>query len=188
MLRDRLGRHSGVPHNQHEETAMITGAHSIVYSTNPDADRAILRDVFNFTHVDVGGGWLIFGLPPGEVAVHPSDKNDVHELYLMCDDINAFVAEVGRHNLKCAPVQDEGWGLLTHMTLPGGGKLGIYQPRHARPAPMKAAAASKRTGKKRVSARRSATKRASATRAAKSRTTRTGVKRGGRARGKKTSR
>ncbi len=117
---------------------MITGAHSIVYSTNPDADRAVLRDVFKLTHVDVGGGWLIFGLPPAEVAVHPSDKNDVHELYLMCDDVEALVAEMKRHDLTCGPIRDQGWGLLTQLTLPGGGKLGIYQPRHARPAPMAA--------------------------------------------------
>ena len=115
---------------------MITGAHSIIYSTNPDADRAVLRDVFKLTHVDVGGGWLIFGLPPAEVAVHPSDRNDVHELYMMCDDVEALVAEMKRHNLSCGPVQDQGWGLLTQLTLPGGGTLGIYQPRHARPAPM----------------------------------------------------
>ena len=117
---------------------MITGAHSIVYSTNPDADRAVLRDVFKLTHVDVGRGWLIFGLPPAEVAVHPSDKNDVHELYLMCDDVEALVAEMKRHALTCGPVRDQGWGLLTQLTLPGGGKLGIYQPRHPRPAPMTA--------------------------------------------------
>jgi hypothetical protein len=125
---------------------MITGAHSIIYSTNPGADRAVLRDVFNLTHVDVGGGWLIFGLPPAEVAVHPSDKNDVHELYLMCDDVSALIAEMKRHNLACGPVRDQGWGLLTQLTLPGGGKLGIYQPRHARPAAM--AAGGKQTPKK----------------------------------------
>ena len=117
---------------------MIIGAHSIIYSTSPDADRAFLRDVLNLTNVDVGGGWLIFGLPPAEVAVHPSDKNDVHEFYLMCDDVEALIAEMKKHNVVCAPVQDEGWGLLTHLTLPGGGKLGIYQPRHARPKAMSA--------------------------------------------------
>ena len=115
---------------------MIVGAHAIIYSTNADADRAILRDVFKLTHVDVGGGWLIFGLPPSEVAVHPSKKNDVHELYFMCLDVAAFAAEMQQHGLSCEPVQDQGWGLLTHLTLPGGGKLGIYQPRHARPEPM----------------------------------------------------
>lgn len=115
---------------------MITGAHSIIYSTNPEADRAFLRDVLRLTHVDVGDGWLIFGLPPAEIAVHPSQKNDLHELYLMCDDIKAFAAEMEKNKIGCDPVQDMGWGLLSEITLPGGGKLGVYQPRHARPAPM----------------------------------------------------
>ena len=112
---------------------MINGAHSIIYSTSPDADRAFLRDVLKLPNVDVGDGWLIFGLPPAEVAVHPSDQNDVHELYLMCVDVNAFVTEMDKQNIVCGPVSDEGWGLLTQMRLPGGGKLGVYQPRHERP-------------------------------------------------------
>ena len=115
---------------------MIIGAHSIIYSTSPDGDRAFLRDVLKLTNVDVGDGWLIFGLPPAEVAVHPSDKNDVHEFYLMCDDVEALVAEMKKSDIACEPVQNQGWGLLTHLTLPGGGQLGIYQPRHARPKPM----------------------------------------------------
>ena len=117
---------------------MLIGAHSIIYSTNPDADRAFLRDVLALPNVDLGEGWLIFGLPPAEVAVHPSSKNDVHELYLMCDDIEAFVEEMKTHNIVCSPVQNERWGVLAQMTLPGGGKLGIYQPRHARPDAMRA--------------------------------------------------
>jgi hypothetical protein len=112
---------------------MIIGAHSIIYSTRPEADRAFLRDVLKLPHVDVGDGWLIFGLPPAEVAVHPSDENDVHEFYLMCDDITTFIAELKKRSITCGPVQDEGWGLLAQITLPGGGKLGVYQPRHARP-------------------------------------------------------
>ena len=112
---------------------MIIGAHSIIYSRNPDADRALLRDVLGLPSVDVGGGWLIFGLPPAEVAVHPSDENDIHQLYLMCDDINAFTAAMGGRNIDCGPVLDRGWGLLAELSLPGGGKLGVYQPRHARP-------------------------------------------------------
>lgn len=115
---------------------MITGAHSIIYSKSPEADRAFLRDVLGFPHVDVGDGWLIFGLPPAEVAVHPSGENDRHELYLMCDDVEELVLAMEEHGTACAPVQDLGWGLLTHVTLPGGGKLGVYQPRHARPEPM----------------------------------------------------
>ena len=115
---------------------MIIGAHSIIYSTNPEADRAFFRDVLKLTNVDVGHGWLIFGLPPAEVAVHPSEKNDVHEFYLMCDDVEGFVNEMKAHKITCEPVQDQGYGLLTQLTLPGGGKLGVYQPRHARPAAM----------------------------------------------------
>jgi hypothetical protein len=115
---------------------MIIGAHAIIYSRNPDADRAFFRDVIRLTNVDVGGGWLIFGLPPAEVAVHPSDENDVNEFYLMCDDVDAFVGEMKKRKVACEPVQDEGWGRLTQLTLPGGGKLGVYEPRHERPRPM----------------------------------------------------
>jgi hypothetical protein len=126
--------------------AMIIGAHSIIYSKKPDADRAFLRDVLKLPNVDVGGGWLIFGLPPAEVAVHPGDKNDVHEFYLMVDDVEALIAEMKRRNIACGPVHNQGWGLLTQITLPGGGKLGVYQPRHARPKAMsvKKTAAKKR--------------------------------------------
>jgi hypothetical protein len=115
---------------------MISGAHTIIYSKDPEADRAFLRDVLRLTTVDVGGGWLIFGLPPAEVAVHPSGENDRHEFWLMCDDIEEFIAEMEKHKIGCDPVQDQGYGRLTNLTLPGGGKIGVYQPRHARPAPM----------------------------------------------------
>jgi hypothetical protein len=112
---------------------MINGAHAIIYSTNAEADRGFLRDVLGLPHVDIGRGWLIFGLPPAEVAVHPSDNNDLHELYFMCDDIEGFVGEMQNRAIVCDPVQDAGWGLLTKLTLPGGGRLGVYQPRHPRP-------------------------------------------------------
>ena len=112
---------------------MIIGAHSIIYSQKPEADRAFLRDALRLPSVDVGGGWLIFGLPPAEVAVHPSEENDVHEFYLMSGNVEALIAEMSRRGIACGPVQNQGWGLLTHVTLPGGGKLGVYQPRHARP-------------------------------------------------------
>lgn len=133
---------------------MIIGAHSIIYSTNPDSDRKFLRDVLRLPNVDVGEGWLIFGLPPAEVAVHPSDENNLHEFYLMCDDIDAFIAEMGKRKIECSPVHNQGWGLLTLLTLPGGGKLGVYQPRHARPKsmsvpkPVKAAASKRKPVKK----------------------------------------
>ncbi len=128
---------------------MIIGAHSIISSKDPDADRAFLRDVIGLPSVDVGGGWLIFGLPPAEVAVHPSKKNDVHEFYLMCDDLDAFMADVAKRGIQCGPVHDQGWGVLTHVVLPGGGKLGIYQPRHARPKAMIARKAKKESPRRR---------------------------------------
>jgi hypothetical protein len=112
---------------------MIDGAHVIVYSTDAEADRAFFRNVLKFNHVDVGHGWLIFKLPPAEVAVHPSDENDLHELYLMTDDLDLEIVRLKKAGIACEPVSTQGWGRLTRMTLPGGGKLGLYQPRHARP-------------------------------------------------------
>ena len=114
---------------------MIIGAHTIIYSKKPDADRAFLRDVLKLTHVDVGEGWLVFSLPPAELAVHPAGKNNVHELYLVCDNVKHFVFALSRRKIKCSPVQEHDWGLLTTVTLPGGGKLGVYEPRHKRPKP-----------------------------------------------------
>ena len=112
---------------------MITGAHSIIYSKDPEADRAFLRDVLHLPHVDAGGGWLIFALPPAELAVHPSEKNDVHEFYLMCDDIRKFRDEMLRAGVVSDEIVSLSWGELTRVTLPGGGRLGVYQPRHQRP-------------------------------------------------------
>lgn len=115
---------------------MIIGAHSVISSKKPEADRAFLRDVLQLPSIDAGGGWLIFGLPPAEVAVHPSKKNDVHEFYLLCDDVKAFVRKMEAKGVSCSPVQSVGWGVLTRVTLPGGGKVGVYDPRHARPKAM----------------------------------------------------
>jgi hypothetical protein len=129
--------------------AMIIGAHSIVYSRNPEADRAFFRDVLELAGVDVGGGWLIFGLPPAEVAFHPSEENDIHELYLMVDDVEAFRASLAARKVACSPLETMGWGMLTHVTLPGGGKLGVYQPRHARPG-----ASSRKKARARAAAKR----------------------------------
>jgi hypothetical protein len=112
---------------------MIIGSHSIIYSKDADADREFLKEIFNFPHVDVGHGWLIFGLPPSEVAVHPSEKNDHHEFYLMCADVNALVKQLQSKGIECSSIHEERWGSLIHLTLPGGGKLGIYQPKHPRP-------------------------------------------------------
>lgn len=116
---------------------MIIGAHSIIYSKNPEADRSFLQHTLKLPGVDVGRGWVILGLPPAEVAVHPAEKNDIHELYFMVDDLAAFMKDMDRRNINCSPLQDQGWGLLTSLSLPGGGKLGFYEPRHARPPPMK---------------------------------------------------
>jgi catechol 2,3-dioxygenase-like lactoylglutathione lyase family enzyme len=111
---------------------MISGAHVIVYSRDAEADRAFFRDVLEYPHVDVGGGWLIFKLPPAEVAVHPAEGAGSQELYLMCDDVNATIETLAAKGVTCAPVSDEGWGLLTSIRLPGGGELGLYEPRHPR--------------------------------------------------------
>lgn len=112
----------------------IIGAHSIIFSTNPEADRVFLRDVLHLQNVDAGDGWLIFGLPPAELAVHPHKRNNVHKLYLMTDDIEEFIQEMAHLEVGCEPVMEAEWGLLTNITLPGGGKLGVYQPRHTRPS------------------------------------------------------
>ncbi|HSR66898.1 MAG TPA: extradiol dioxygenase [Acidobacteriota bacterium] len=113
---------------------MISGAHAVIYSKDAEADRAFFRDVLQLPHVDAGGGWLIFALPPSEVALHPAEASGRHELFLLCDDIEAFLAKAGERGVQCSPVKDRGWGLLTDMTLPGGGKIGVYQP--LRPTPL----------------------------------------------------
>jgi hypothetical protein len=126
--------------------ALISGAHMIVYSANGDADRAFLRDVVGLPHVDVGHGWLIFALPASEIAVHPAETSG-HGIYLMVDDVEAFVAQMADRGVRCTAPHDQGWGVLTELSLPGGGQLGVYQPRHARPtwsAPRKRKAAKRR--------------------------------------------
>ena len=113
---------------------MIDGAHVIIYSRDAQADKAFFRDLLQFGHVDAGHGWLIFKLPPAEFAVHPADENGGHEFYLMTDDLDLEMTKLGNAGVACEPVSMQGWGRLTRVTLPGGGKLGLYQPRHARPA------------------------------------------------------
>ncbi len=115
---------------------MITGVHFIIYSKDAKADKIFFRDILKLTNVDVGDGWLIFGLPPSELAVHPSSNNNQHELYLMCDDIETFVKQMSKLKITCNKIQNQGWGLLIQLTLPGGGKLGVYQPLHTRPKQM----------------------------------------------------
>jgi hypothetical protein len=114
-----------------EEVLLITGMHAIVYSSDAEADRAFLLDLLGTPSVDAGGGWLILALPPAEIAVHPTDGPGRHELYLMCDDIQATVAELGERGVELeGGVSDQGWGLLTTIRLPSGGLLGLYEPRH----------------------------------------------------------
>jgi hypothetical protein len=112
---------------------MIYGAHVIIYSKDAEADRTFFRDVLGYQYADAGHGWLIFALPPAEVAVHPSDDNDAHELYLMCDDVHALIASMKAKNVACSPVEEQRWGSITRVSLPGGGKIGVYQPKHPSP-------------------------------------------------------
>ncbi|MDX6264527.1 MAG: hypothetical protein QOH84_6215 [Kribbellaceae bacterium] len=110
---------------------MINGAHVIIYSQDAEADRAFLRDVLGYPHVDAGHGWLIFKLPPAEVAVHPAEGQESHELFLMCDDLAETIAELKSHGVEFPdPPQEQRWGILTTIRLPGGGNLGLYQPHH----------------------------------------------------------
>lgn len=109
---------------------MIFGAHVIIYSKDAEADRAFLRDVLGFSSVDAGHGWLIFALPPSEVAVHPAEDNNRHELYLMCDDLKAEVSALAAKGIACSKVHEERWGSITSVALPGGGTIGLYQPKH----------------------------------------------------------
>src|SRR5882672_8909674 len=109
---------------------MISGAHVIVYSKNADADRAFFKNILGFPAVDAGHGWLIFAMPPSEAAFHPAEDNKQHELYLMCDDLESEMAALAEKGIECAEVQEPPWGLLTRIQLPGGGKLGLYQPKH----------------------------------------------------------
>jgi catechol 2,3-dioxygenase-like lactoylglutathione lyase family enzyme len=121
---------------------MIIGAHILLYSQDPEADRAFFRDVLGFPHVDAGHGWLIFKLPPAETAVHPVDSDDTDQvhaghrllgavLYLMCDDLAAQIAALKAKGIECTKIDEANWGIKTTIRLPGGGEIGLYQPRHA---------------------------------------------------------
>ena len=115
-------------------TGVITGLHAIVFSPEAEKVRAFFRDVLGLTSVDAGGGWLIFAMPPAELAVHPADGAGRHELYLMCDDIHATLAELrGKGVQVVRDVADQGWGLLAAIALPDGSELPIYEPRHRSP-------------------------------------------------------
>ncbi len=109
---------------------MISGAHIIVYTKDAEADRKFFRDVLGFASVDAGHGWLIFALPPGEAAFHPSDKNGAHQLYFMCDNLKSEMAALSNKGVKCSEVHEERWGSIARLPLPGGGEIGLYQPKH----------------------------------------------------------
>jgi catechol 2,3-dioxygenase-like lactoylglutathione lyase family enzyme len=112
---------------------MINGAHVIVHSSDADAHRAFFRDALGFSSVDAGHGWLIFGLPATEAAFHPAEANDCHELYLMCDDLKVEVERLHVKGVECMDVVEARWGWITKIRLPGGGEIGLYEPKHPRP-------------------------------------------------------
>jgi predicted enzyme related to lactoylglutathione lyase len=113
---------------------VITGAHSIIYTSDPAGVRSFFGEVLELPSVDAGHGWLIFALPPGELAAHPTEGAGRHELYLMCDDIHATVTELRAKGVELTrPIAEERWGLVTALSLPGGGELGLYEPRHPTP-------------------------------------------------------
>jgi len=112
---------------------MISGAHVMIFTRDEAADRAFLRDVLEIPCIDSGGGWLIFKLPPTELGVHGHDRNDVHELYLICDDLDATMATLAAKGVACSAPATADWGRSTSVPLPGGGKIGLYEAHHARP-------------------------------------------------------
>jgi uncharacterized glyoxalase superfamily protein PhnB len=120
---------------------VIIGAHAIIFSGDAEADRAFFKDVLALASVDAGGGWLIFALPPGELAVHPAETGSTaQEIYLLCEDVDETVRELEGHGVTVqGPIHELDWGRLVFIRLPGGGKLGIYEPRHPRPDDAQAA-------------------------------------------------
>lgn len=112
----------------------ITGVHALLFGDDAERARAFLSDVLDLPSVDTGGGWLIFALPPAELAVHPTDGETSHELFLMCDDIHATVAELEAKGVEFVePISDQGWGIESRFAIPGGGTIGLYEPRHPGP-------------------------------------------------------
>lgn len=109
---------------------MITGQHTIIYTSDADADRAFFRDVLDFPATDAGDGWLIFRMPPAELAFHPTDGASTHEVYLICDNVEATIKDVQAKGVECTPVSDQGWGLMTSIKMPSGAEIGVYEPRH----------------------------------------------------------
>jgi catechol 2,3-dioxygenase-like lactoylglutathione lyase family enzyme len=109
---------------------VISGAHVVISSKDAESDRIFFRDVLGFASVDAGHGWLIFALPPAEAAFHPAEDNDRHELYFMCEDLEAEMMIRTKRGVACSAVQQERWGSITKIRLPGGGEVGLYQPKH----------------------------------------------------------
>jgi catechol 2,3-dioxygenase-like lactoylglutathione lyase family enzyme len=112
---------------------MISGAHVVLYSENPEADRSFFRDILGFAFLDAGHGWLIFALPTAEAAFHSGDANDRHELLLMCDDLKTTMAALRAKGVECSEIVEAPWGSITKIPLPAGGRIGLYEPRHPRP-------------------------------------------------------
>jgi hypothetical protein len=155
---------------------MITGAHTIINSTNADADRKLLRDIFKLPFVDMGG-FQIFGLPPAEVAIHEASSNGGHEFWFMCENIAAFTGEMTKRGVPFSTPANRGWGTATQITLPGGGTLGVYQPHHPRPKAPRAAAAAKKPAAKKKKVSKKAATRKSAKKTTKKKTAKRGKRR-----------
>jgi catechol 2,3-dioxygenase-like lactoylglutathione lyase family enzyme len=151
---------------------MINGVHALLYANDADKTRAFLRDLLGLRCVDAGEGWLIFALPPAELGVHPQEGEVHHQLYFMCDDVAATVAELSAKGVKCSEVRDQGWGLVTSLEVPGAGSIGIYQPRHPTAITLvvsdknKKIARKKRLPKSRPSSKTSASRKKTASRRA----------------------
>lgn len=154
---------------------MIIGSHTLLFTSNPDADRSFFRDVLGLSNVDAGQGFLIFGLPPSELAVHESESNGTHEMYLMCEDVEVFVSSMRERDVEVSDPEDQGWGIVTQLRLPGGGRMGVYQPCHPRPevatletaAPKKKRAAKKKVAKAKPAKAKPAKKKVAKKKAAK---------------------
>lgn len=110
---------------------MFSGSHLVIFSTEPEADRALMAKLTGGKHVDAGDGWMIYELPPAEVAIHPSSRSTHHELHLMCQDIESTRQQLGKLGIDSAEPQDMGYGIVSEFTMPGGSVIGFYQPRHA---------------------------------------------------------
>lgn len=142
---------------------MIIGAHIMLHSTNDKADMAFLTEVLKLPSINAGHEYMIYGIPPAEMSIHGSDRNDLHQLYLMCEDIAAFTGNMTQHGIPFSTPVRQGWGTVTEITLPGGGKLGVYQPRHPRPEPM----GTKPPARKKANQRAKKSTKAAATKSAK---------------------